>query len=90
MPIATCCRCPYVVLVTAECPRTTADHATTRCALAAAAAAAAVVDVPCYVVLRPQVAAEGRRNKVPLEKGFSQVSWLKLSKSDTDLTGVIV
>ena len=31
--------------------------------------------------------AEGRRNKVPLEKGFSQVSWLKLTKSNTDLTG---
>lgn len=34
-----------------------------------------------------QVQAEGRRNKVPLEKGFSQVSWLKLTKSGADLTG---
>lgn len=37
-----------------------------------------------------QVQAEGRRNKVPLEKGFSQVSWLKLTKSNTDLTGARV
>lgn len=35
-----------------------------------------------------QVQAEGRRNKMPLEKGFSQVSWLKLTKSGADLTGV--
>eukprot|EP00878_Enallax_costatus_P018673 GHUV01019669.1.p1 GENE.GHUV01019669.1~~GHUV01019669.1.p1 ORF type:complete len:206 (-),score=30.61 GHUV01019669.1:1093-1710(-) len=28
-----------------------------------------------------QVAAEGRRNKVPLEKGFSQVDWLRVSRS---------
>lgn len=34
-----------------------------------------------------QVQAEGRRNKVPLEKGFSQVAWLKLTKSGADLTG---
>lgn len=34
-----------------------------------------------------QVAAEGRRNKVPLEKGFSQVDWLRVSRSGTDLTG---
>eukprot|EP00878_Enallax_costatus_P007949 GHUV01008315.1.p2 GENE.GHUV01008315.1~~GHUV01008315.1.p2 ORF type:complete len:164 (+),score=30.50 GHUV01008315.1:306-797(+) len=27
------------------------------------------------------VAAEGRRNKVPLEKGFSQVDWLRVSRS---------
>jgi hypothetical protein len=33
------------------------------------------------------VQAEGRRNKVPLEKGFSQVSWLKLTRSKEDLTG---
>eukprot|EP00879_Flechtneria_rotunda_P013982 GHRR01014606.1.p1 GENE.GHRR01014606.1~~GHRR01014606.1.p1 ORF type:complete len:207 (+),score=72.25 GHRR01014606.1:250-870(+) len=32
------------------------------------------------------VAAEGRRNKVPLEKGYSQVDWLRLAKSGTDFT----
>lgn len=37
-----------------------------------------------------QVKAEGRRNKVPLEKGFSQVSWMKLTKSGQDLTGGLV
>ncbi|WIA37962.1 hypothetical protein OEZ86_001339 [Tetradesmus obliquus] len=34
-----------------------------------------------------QVAAEGRRNKVPLEKGFSQVDWLRVARSGADLTG---
>lgn len=34
-----------------------------------------------------QVRAEGRRGKVPLEKGFSQVAWVKLTKSGADLTG---
>lgn len=35
--------------------------------------------------LPAQVQAEGRRNKVPLEKGFSQVDWIKLSRSGKDL-----
>jgi len=33
------------------------------------------------------MAAVGRRNKVPLEKGFSQVDWLRLAKSGVDLKG---
>jgi hypothetical protein len=44
----------------------------------------------CVLPTLLQVQAEGRRNKVPLEKGFSQVSWLKLTKSNTDLTGACV
>lgn len=39
-------------------------------------------------LLAIQVAAEGRRNKVPLEKGFSQVDWLRTSRSGADSTGV--
>jgi hypothetical protein len=38
-------------------------------------------------LLHAQVAAEGRRNKVPLEKGFSQVDWLRVARSGADLTG---
>lgn len=34
-----------------------------------------------------QTQAEGRRNKVPLEKGFSQVDWLRLAKSGKDAEG---
>jgi hypothetical protein len=41
--------------------------------------------VLCCTVL--QIRAEGRRGKVPLEKGFSQVAWVKLTKSGADLTG---
>jgi hypothetical protein len=40
------------------------------------------------LLLHAQVAAEGRRNKVPLEKGFSQVDWLRVARSGADLTGV--
>jgi len=29
----------------------------------------------------------GARNKVPLEKGYSQVDWLRLTRSGGDLTG---
>lgn len=32
-----------------------------------------------------EVKPAGRRNKVPLEKGFSQVDWLKLAKSGRDM-----
>lgn len=75
--------------------RSTVVHASSRTAAAQAPqqqqqggslsqqpAAAAQKPVPIS-----QVQAEGRRNKVPLEKGFSQVSWLKLTKSGADLTG---
>ncbi|KAF6253509.1 flavohemo protein b5/b5R-like protein [Scenedesmus sp. NREL 46B-D3] len=47
----------------------------------AAGAAASITSKPT------QVAAEGRRNKVPLEKGFSQVDWLRVARSGADLTG---
>jgi cytochrome-b5 reductase len=35
----------------------------------------------------PKVRAAGRRNKVPLEKGFSQVDWLRLARSGQDMRG---
>ncbi|KAG2500659.1 hypothetical protein HYH03_001425 [Edaphochlamys debaryana] len=42
--------------------------------------------------LAPQVAVpitdKPARSKIPLEKGYTQVDWLKLSKSGTDLNGL--
>lgn len=37
--------------------------------------------------VQPQAAAR-TRNKVPLEKGYSQVAWLRLSAASKDLTGL--
>lgn len=36
----------------------------------------------------PVPLAEVKRNKVPLEKGYSQVDWIRLSRSGADLAGL--
>ncbi|KAI8469716.1 MAG: flavohemo protein b5/b5R-like protein [Monoraphidium minutum] len=57
-------------------------------AVAPAPAAAAEAEAPSTskpVLKIGEVKAAGRRNKVPLEKGFSQVDWLRLSRSGADL-----